>query len=86
MKRYREQMVEFMENRNTGTLSANDFFYQYVTEYGTTGNFSKDFFEFNTEWISRCRRHITKAYWLGKRINADSEESYIKEYSLESKF
>ncbi len=86
MKRYREQMVEFMENRNTWTLSVNEFFYEYVKENGKTWDFRKDFFDFNVEGISRCRRYITKAYWIWVRTKADKEKDYIEEYSLSNKF
>jgi len=92
----KQQVLDFMEEIETSEMSSNTFIkeFLYYNESPDIYPLWKDpdsfLFLFMT-WpssssITRSRRYIAKAYWIGKRNNADKQEEYINEFALQNKF
>lgn len=83
-KELKQKVLEFMQNRNTAPLSTNDFFFEFVCEYGKTGMFAKDYFEFDIDSVPRARRFVKKAYWIGVNNRKEVEKDFIDSFSLKN--
>lgn len=82
----KELVLKFMTSTDTSDMNSNQFVADFINIHKWDDPFYIAFLKApSVESITRSRRYLTKAYWIWKRTNSDTEQEYIESYALSNK-